>query len=337
MHLLITTPSGFEREAIDELKKILKGTRIRTTYFRGLLLGETEKDRGEIVQAVRENETEYIHRVIPIEKIVPSDLEKIKEFFSSASLKGKRFAVRCRRRGIHEFSSGKIESEIGAMLREEGVVDLEKPEIVCIVEILQDYCGLAIISPDEIVNKKSGITRKWKEGERPVSRAELKMREIVERFPAIFRRECVVLDVGAAPGGWSRVMAGCVKKVIAVDPGELDKRVEKIENVEHVKERGENLRLNEKVDIITNDANILHMQAAGVSIKLAKKFLKRGGYLIHTVKLGIVPKTGKMAAKNLSEAVAEVTQELQNHGIKIVHVVKLKYNTRNECTLIGRK
>lgn len=337
MHLLITTPSGFEKEAINELESILNGTKAKTTYFKGVLLAETRLSKKEIKKVLDENETTYISKVLPIERIAPAKIKDIKEFFSSVELDGKRFAVRCTRRGTHEFSSKDVESEIGAMLRKGRIVDLENPEMLCIIEILQDYCCLSVLSPDEIINKKIGVYRKWEKGKRPVSRAELKMREIMEKFPDAFKREYVALDIGAAPGGWTKAMSGAVKKVIAVDAAELDPNVKAIENVVHIKSRAEELELNEQVDIMTNDANLLHAQSAGISSVLAGKFLRGGGFLIHTVKLGIVPDIGLPAAKNLNEAADEVTRMLEESGVKIVEAVKLRHNTRNEITLIGRK
>ncbi|MDR0695471.1 MAG: RlmE family RNA methyltransferase [Holosporales bacterium] len=53
-----------------------------------------------------------------------------------------------------------------------------------------------------------------KEGYR--SRAAYKIQEIQARFK-IFKPDSVVLDLGAAPGGWSQVASKICKKVIAVD------------------------------------------------------------------------------------------------------------------------
>jgi hypothetical protein len=51
----------------------------------------------------------------------------------------------------------------------------------------------------------------------------------------------------------------------------------------------------------------------------------------------VVPKSGIPAAKSLNQAVNEVRQELEKSGITVLGIRKLKYNTRNEITIIGRK
>lgn len=346
MHLLITAPSGFEGKALHEVAAILKendsGASAKTTYFKGLLLAETSLSKESAIDIFRAAQTKYVHRVIPVEKIVPSGVEEIKDFFelklNAIDIKTKRAAARCIRRGKHEFSSVEVERKLGAMLKSAGAkIDLKNPELIFLAEIVQDYACVSILQPGEIIKKTPVAARKWAPGERPVSRAELKMRELIRRLPEIFSGEAVALDIGAAPGGWSRAMAAKVKKVIAVDAAELDEEVKALPNVLHVKTRAENLDLKERVDILTNDANLLHLESAKLTVELAKKYLKRGGCILHTVKLGIVPETGKLAAKSLSAAAEEVKRAFEQNGVEIIRTLKLRCNTRNEVTLVARK
>lgn len=56
------------------------------------------------------------------------------------------------------------------------------------------------------------------------SRAAFKIKEIDEKLGGgLFKRDMVVVDLGAAPGGWSQVAAeaGC-KKIVAIDLLEID-------------------------------------------------------------------------------------------------------------------
>ncbi len=68
----------------------------------------------------------------------------------------------------------------------------------------------------------------------PPSRAYLKLYEALARlgrFPSPGER---VLDAGAAPGGWSWVLAGLGARVLAVDRAPLDKTLSALENVEFI-------------------------------------------------------------------------------------------------------
>ncbi len=344
MHLLATTTSGFEKEARDELARILKTReshgRVSYTYFKGLLALETTLSRKEILDLLRDAKTEHVRRIIPLDGVA-GDIGKAIDYFQGFDVAGRRFAVRCNRRGRHDFSGKDLEIEIGSMLKEKGgIVDLDEPELIFLVEVLQDRYYYGVLAPGEVLLKDVAIARKWAPGERPVSRAELKMRELMGMFPEIFRSGLVALDVGAAPGGWSKAMSERLGRIIAVDPGELYDEVKRLPNVVHLKVRAEEIEpgqlpeLAEGVDVIANDANVLHRESAGLSVELSKKFLKESGHLFHTVKLGIDPATGRRAAKTLNDAVLEVIREFERNGIEVLHRVRLRHNTRNEATLV---
>ncbi|MFN3700856.1 MAG: RlmE family RNA methyltransferase [Alphaproteobacteria bacterium] len=55
------------------------------------------------------------------------------------------------------------------------------------------------------------------------SRAAFKILEISEKLGGLFRKDMVVVDLGAAPGGWSQIAAaqGC-KKIVAIDLLDID-------------------------------------------------------------------------------------------------------------------
>ena len=282
MKLLVTCPSGFEKEAKRELEEILETGRVNMTYFRGLLSVDTKRE--DAIERLKEADTSYISKATPIQEVVHADLDSIKNFFKETKIKG-TFAARCKRRGNHDFSSKDVEIEVGNVITgEEARVDLDNPETILLVDIIQEKAHLSVLSPDDVVKKTPKVERRWEKGERPVSRAELKMREIMEAFPEIFSPEKTALDIGAAPGGWTRAMAPEVKKVIAVDRARLDEGVTALENVVHIKERAENLDLDERVDILTNDANLLHMQSAKISLDLAKSYLNRRQTLLQKLR-----------------------------------------------------
>lgn len=328
MHLLITTPTGFEKQAIEEIERISEGKiKVKTTFFKGVLLGSTTLKREEIKE-IFSKETSFIRKILPVDKITKAEEKEFIEFFSNYDVKNKRFAVRCKRRGEHSFTSKDIEIKVGKALKEKGgIVDLENPEILFIIEIIQNKACLTIISPREIIVKKPKFEKRWIHEKRPISRAEQKIREIIKRYPFVFSKEKTVLDIGAAPGGWSREMSKRVKKVIAVDPAELDEEVRAIKNVVHIKKKAQELELSEKVDVITNDANILDFESAELSISLANKFLKDKGYLIHTIKM-------ERFSKRIIE---EIEEKFAEAKIEKIETIKLKYNTKNEITFIGRK
>lgn len=346
MDLIITTPSAFENKAKNELVSLFKDgfeNSFQTTFFKGVIIGRVDIDMEGLKKVFNARDTEFINKVYPVERVDSWEKSDLIEFLEKKNgegfdIKGRHFVVRCHRRGTHKFSSVDLERDLGAYLYElGGIVDLTNPEIIISVQILQDEVFMGVLEKDDIILKVPKKTKKWKKGERPLSRAEMKMREILRRFPKIFQGDRVVLDVGAAPGGWSSAMAKMVRKVIAVDPGEMDTSVLELPNVEHRKIRAENLELDFDVDVLTNDSNLVPGQSASMSVMLGEKYLKAGGYLLHTVKFGMDPNSGEFPAKDLNHACDEVIEEFRKGGMKIINVTRLEYNTRNELTIIGRK
>ena len=89
------------------------------------------------------------------------------------------------------------------------------------------------------------------------SRAALKILEIQEKFK-IINKESVVIDLGAAPGGWSQVISKICKQIIAIDL--LD--FAPIPNVDFIKgdfleeaniEKIKHLLKDQKADVIMSD------------------------------------------------------------------------------------
>lgn len=99
------------------------------------------------------------------------------------------------------------------------------------------------------------VTLARKEGYR--SRAAFKILEIQKKFK-IANKDSIVVDLGAAPGGWSQVIAKICKQIIAIDL--LD--FEPIPNVDFIKgnflenstiEKIKSLLGGQKVDLIMSD------------------------------------------------------------------------------------
>ncbi|HDM23986.1 hypothetical protein DRO02_01215 [archaeon] len=130
-----------------------------------------------------------------------------------------------------------------------------------------------------------------------LSRAAFKLEDIQRKFRVI-RKGVTVLDLGAAPGGWTQVSLGYVGKhgkVISVDlsPVKVDApNLVKIqaditspETIEKIKKHAE------KVDVVLSDAAphlsgiweydiVKHMELAEAAYNIACKLLSPGGNIV---------------------------------------------------------
>ena len=291
---VITCPSSWERQAIRELKLLLPDLTCRELFFPGNLLANSERAQAEVLAVLEEAETRLIGHVIPVTLRVDVTKHRTSlEALVAGALELPRldprftFRVTCNRRGNHEFGSREAEYLVGDRLADEWGVqaDLDEPEQVVGIEIFQDLALLGAGFADERLHKDISQMRKHPPGQRPLNRAEKKLREAFAKFRPVLPPGARALDLGAAPGGWAKVLAEVCAEVVAVDPAVLDERVTALPNVTHVQQRAEDYlpRAQGPFDLITCDMNV-ESQVAAEALCQAAPLLRHGGEVILTIK-----------------------------------------------------
>lgn len=160
------------------------------------------------------------------------------------ALKGRRFAFQISANRRLDWSFGQL---VPALIERFGLnledCDHRKPQTVVSLYIhisdqrVRLYSGISA-TVDNVSPWSRGICRIPKDP-KAVSRAEQKLREsleLLEQARVLGPGEGQpkrALDLGAAPGGWSRVMAQLGYSVDAVDPADLDPRVAAHPGVTH--------------------------------------------------------------------------------------------------------
>ena len=291
---VVTCASSWERQAIVEIKALLPVTTCRALFFPGNLLMNTELPRAEVLKTFEEAGTRLIGRVVPVD--LRCDLDKTRDSLPKlleaalalTPLDPKfTFRVTCERRGNHEFGSQEVERFVGDRLVDEWGVeaDLETPEQYVNLEVFQDLAFVSALWADELLHKEITQMRKHPPGQRPLNRAEKKLREALAKFKVRLAVGARALDLGSAPGGWARVLAELCTEVVAVDPAELDERVDKLPNVVHARQRAENYidQARGPFDLLTCDMNVEASFAADMLCRYAP-LLKEGGEAILTIK-----------------------------------------------------
>jgi 23S rRNA (cytidine2498-2'-O)-methyltransferase len=144
--------------------------------------------------------------------------------------------------------------------------------------------GLSLAA-DNLSNWAGGA-RRFARDEGQVSRAEFKLLEALEYFQIELPARGVALDLGAAPGGWTRVLRQRDQYVTAVDPGELDPRITQDRGVRHKRMTAESYLAEEpeRFDLIVNDMRMDARDSARLMGRFAGR-LHAGGQAIMTVKL----------------------------------------------------
>jgi 23S rRNA (cytidine2498-2'-O)-methyltransferase len=183
-------------------------------------------------------------------------------------------------------------------------LDVRRPEQILSVVLTpeQGYVGLSRAVDN--LSDWAGGARRFKQEPEQVSRAEFKLLEALELFKLSLPAAGVALDLGAAPGGWTRILRQHALTVVAVDPAALDARIASDTAVRHIRQAAQSYlpATNEQFDVILNDMR-MDARASAQVMGLAARNLRDGGWALLTLKL---PQRGmaKVAAAAL-EALRE--------------------------------
>lgn len=177
-----------------------------------------------------------------------------------------------------------LEAESGAPL------DVRAPEQIVSVVIAGhrgQTTGFLGLSPAVYnLSDWAGGKRRFAREREQISRAEFKLLEALEVFDVPLPERGVALDLGAAPGGWTRVLRQKGQYVTAVDPGRLHRRLEEDPNVRHQRMTAEEyLEAGpDQFDLILNDMRLDARDSARLMVAYAPA-LYRHGRAIMTLKL----------------------------------------------------
>ena len=162
-NLLITTARGNEEDACSEIWYLLgeigdQAATIDKTGVTGLIIAKTTLDHFEVIMKFRNIlkerpwEFRYTLRVIPIEKVVRTDLGEIQKVATELASKIKEaetFRVTVEKRFSKTSTSDLIEAAAANIERK---VSLEKPDKIVLIEVIGGLTGVSVIKPTDIMS-----------------------------------------------------------------------------------------------------------------------------------------------------------------------------------------
>jgi len=167
-----------------------------------------------------------------------------------------------------------------------------------------------------------GGARRFTRTEGSPSRAEHKLLEALEVFA--FSPRGRALDLGAAPGGWTSVLAERDLEVTAIDPAELDASVRALPGVKWYRGTAERYLATRAapVDLVVNDMRMDARDAARLLVDY-RPLVARGGHVLTTLKL---PERGYLPVLDQALTILE-------SAYTRVHARQLFHN-RHEITVL---
>lgn len=190
---------------------------------------------------------------------------------------------------------------------------------------LAALAGLSLAADN--LSSWAGGMRRFAREEGQVSRAEFKLLEAFEVFGIELPAHGVALDLGASPGGWTRVLRQRHQYVTAIDPGELDVRLAGDRGIRHLRITAEQYLEDhpDRFDVIVNDMRMDARDSARLMTAFAQ-FLYPHGWALMTLKL---PEHDRQPV--LDQAFA-----ILRHAYHIVGARQLFHN-RSEITVLLRR
>jgi len=162
-NILASTSRGFERYARSELRFLFEkigdpSPTIERTGVSGLIAVKTSMDAIESIRRFRTllrqspYEFRFTLRIIPIEKVVHTDLETIQQAVEELISKigeNETFRVTVEKRFTSTHSKEIIEKVAASVKRK---VNLAKPDKVILIEVVGGFTGVSVLKPEEILS-----------------------------------------------------------------------------------------------------------------------------------------------------------------------------------------
>jgi tRNA acetyltransferase TAN1 len=162
-NLIATTARGNERPMINEILYLLKEelgdkqAQASKTKIRGLIVAKTTYNPIEVMGKLRSilverpYEFRYALRIVPIEKVVSTDLAEIKKVAQELAgriAENQSFRVTVEKRFTELHSRDLIEAAAGDIKCK---VDLKNPDLILQIEVLGALTGMSLLKPTDVI------------------------------------------------------------------------------------------------------------------------------------------------------------------------------------------
>ena len=215
----------------------------------------------------------------------------------AAALVSSDFSIQTRildRPSAHVYAPFEINQALARVVGESGyTLNVQRPSWVVSVVIVGSQAYLGASSVQQNLSDWAGGQRRFKRDDEQISRAEFKLLEALEVFSLGLPTNGKAADLGAAPGGWTRLLRQHDLEVWAIDPGELHPSLQRDPKVHHIRGYSQQFASARSdlsapgatdFDIVVNDMRLDIVESAHITRQFAQH-LKPNGLAIMTMKL----------------------------------------------------
>lgn len=207
-----------------------------------------------------------------------------------------------------------VNNALAAVCESAGMqLDVRAPGQVVSAVLEGERAYLGVSTPQQNLSAWAGGCRRFQTESGQVSRAEFKLLEALEVFALQIPQGGTAVDLGAAPGGWTRVLRARGFHVLAVDPALLDPAVAGDAGVTHMRETAQAYFLHPTpCDLMVNDMRMDCAASARLMVEGAQTLVP-GGIAVWTLKL---PENAANWPRKVRQAAAIVQERYDIVGIR---------------------
>lgn len=344
--MLLSCDPEFAALALREVQEILPDMPMPVWLDDGIALCSPDRSFGEFAGLVQKASPIFVRHLAPVQREVAlreveADVARLADAVSELADRldpARTFAVQARflserarpyrKFTVNEALSERLVAQTGATL------DCKTPDQIVSVLCTPEAGYLGISRPDQNRSDWPGGEHRFKREEGQISRAEFKLLEALDVFGLTFPTGGKALDMGAAPGGWTRMLRHLGLRVIAVDPADLDARFRRDPNVTHVATTFEAFlpTIKTRFDLLVNDMRMDADESVEQMLR-ASRVLLPGRLALMTLKLPTYQKQSQNPHRH-QDTLARVRQALNRLSRDYVVLgARQLYHNRSEVTV----
>jgi len=251
----------------------------------------------ELAQSWRERPPIFIRHLAPVDFTqslsgTPADLDALEHAVTAAlaeRMTNVPFSVQTRIiAGSDAYKAFDVNSRVSQRLAQHvaAKLDVRHPSQIVSILIQADRAHIGLSSPSDNLSKWSGGQHRLAREDAMLSRAEFKLLEALDTFELKLPPGGRVLDLGAAPGGWTRILRKLEQNVVAVDPARLHPSLESDSSIEPHRTTAESYlpTARKPFQAIFNDIRQEPRDSAALMQRYAH-LIAPGGFALMTLKL----------------------------------------------------
>ena len=342
--VLISCDPEFEAQALQELRELGPAMPAPDWVGDGVARCEPGLEFEAFAALVAQHAPIFIRHIAPVQREVElrGDADDL-ELFANAALSlapllnpNETFAVQTRflheearpyrKFTLNEMLSTRLQAETGATM------ECKTPSQVVSVACThtRGYVGISRTAQNR--SAWPGGEHRFKREEGQISRAEFKLLEALDVFGLTLPVGGKALDMGAAPGGWTRVLRQQGLRVVAVDPADMDAGFRRDPNVTHVAKTIEAFlpTLKTRFDVLVNDMRMDADASVEMMLKVSRSLVP-DGLAIMTLKLTKAVETRRSVLDEVRQALERLRREYEVVGARQL------YHNRSEVTAALRR